>query len=665
MALLDWIFGQSNPFAPDTYGFFRGLYPPDTRPMPGGAPTLDAPTSPAYLPLPSPVSGETPLGSGAPIPPPFPKTPPMDANAAMRRPMGVFDFGRVPPASATIPDSASSNDVSGYARATRTIESGSPQGDYGAIGPANKSGQRAYGAYQIMDFNIPTWTKEVLGQSMTPQQFLQNPQAQDQVYQAKFGALAQKYGPEGAARAWFTGSPTGTGTDVTGTSADQYVQRWRNAYGQTADAPDTTRMMYQPPWSGRNVVPAADSIPQAAANFASPDALYSQNLKTATGNLPMNIPAAAASFAPAEPSPYQESTPNRDIAGLASQWANSAPLGQMAANWQPPNLKPTAPTSTTPARKPFDWGSEAMIWPTLAAFGQGLMQPTLYGFRGSLGQGLSDATKYMQTAPDIALKRQLMRAEIGIKEASVQQREALQKIASNGDMPQALRLIAGLGDTGKFVDAFMKLDSATQRQLAENESVKTLLTESAKIQAQTSPGAIQGQAALKGAEVRAEALAKVDAAKEAGREEQMKSAGIVMQSIDKASKQAQSSWTTGTPGVILRQVPGTAARDLEATVDTIKANIGFDKLQQMRASSPTGGALGQVSDFENKLLQSVVGNLETSQSKEQFLENLGRVKRIYSDIINKGIRPGEEGKYFAGSPSTSTPEPPSGFRLVR
>ena len=75
-------------------------------------------------------------------------------------------------------------------------------------------------------------------------------------------------------------------------------------------------------------------------------------------------------------------------------------------------------------------------------------------------------------------------------------------------------------------------------------------------------------------------------------------------------------------------------RDVRARLDTIRANIGFDRVQQMRESSPTGGALGQVTEFENRLLQSTLGNLEQSQSREQILENLGRIESIYLDIVH-------------------------------
>ena len=124
-----------------------------------------------------------------------------------------------------------------YADSIANIESG---GKYDVLGPETKTGDRAYGKYQIMGANIPTWTKEILGQSLTPDEFISNPQAQDAVFQGKFGQYVDKYGPEGAAQAWF-GGPGAVGKtdrkDQLGTSVGSYGQRFMAGIGDTAAAP--------------------------------------------------------------------------------------------------------------------------------------------------------------------------------------------------------------------------------------------------------------------------------------------------------------------------------------------------------------------------------------------------------------------------------------------
>jgi hypothetical protein len=118
------------------------------------------------------------------------------------------------------------------------MESG---GRYDAIGPvANAAGNRAYGKYQVMDFNIGPWTQEVLGRAMTPQEFLADTKAQDAVFNAKFGAYKQKYGPGGAARAWFAGEGgmnNPNARDVLGTSVAGYERRFLGGGGSTGAPP--------------------------------------------------------------------------------------------------------------------------------------------------------------------------------------------------------------------------------------------------------------------------------------------------------------------------------------------------------------------------------------------------------------------------------------------
>lgn len=91
---------------------------------------------------------------------------------------------------------------------------------------------------------------------------------------------------------------------------------------------------------------------------------------------------------------------------------------------------------------------------------------------------------------------------------------------------------------------------------------------------------------------------------------------------------------TGMVGSMTQGIPGTSAHNLQETLTTIKANIGFDKLQAMREASPTGGALGQVSDFENTQLQAIYGSLAQSQSEPQFRYNLMRLYNTYNDIVH-------------------------------
>lgn len=119
-------------------------------------------------------------------------------------------------------------------------------------------------------------------------------------------------------------------------------------------------------------------------------------------------------------------------------------------------------------------------------------------------------------------------------------------------------------------------------------------------------------------------------------EQQQRYAGVVLEDIGRVRERIENSAlpVTGV-GSLLQSIPGTPAHDVSKLTDTIRANIGFDRLQQMREASPTGGALGQVSEMENRLLQATLGNLELSQTEEQFLDNLNRLEELYTQIMRK------------------------------
>jgi len=117
------------------------------------------------------------------------------------------------------------------------IESG---GRYDAVGPAVKrkdgSVDYAYGKYQVMGANIPSWTKQALGVALTPQQFLANNKAQEAVFEDQFARNTAKYGsPQDAASVWFSGKPlakAGQRADILGTTVPAYVNKFNALYGK-------------------------------------------------------------------------------------------------------------------------------------------------------------------------------------------------------------------------------------------------------------------------------------------------------------------------------------------------------------------------------------------------------------------------------------------------
>lgn len=165
-------------------------------------------------------------------------------------------------ASGRAPTFASLSPSMDFGNAIAGIES---SGRYDALGPVTKTGDRAYGKYQVMGSNIPVWTEKYLGRRMTPEEFLASPEAQEAVFQGEFGRLAAKYGPEGAARAWFAGEGgmnDPNRKDILGTSVADYGRRFSERLGGTGGA--------QPVQVAQADIPMAGATP--AQGFAVPEA---------------------------------------------------------------------------------------------------------------------------------------------------------------------------------------------------------------------------------------------------------------------------------------------------------------------------------------------------------------------------------------------------------
>ncbi|GGE29895.1 hypothetical protein GCM10011360_17450 [Primorskyibacter flagellatus] len=122
-----------------------------------------------------------------------------------------------------------------YREAIASIESAG-SGGYRAIGARHPKLGRALGKYQIMEANIGPWSQEVLGRTVSADEFLASDDIQDQIFDAKFGGYVERFGEAGAAQAWFAG-PGGVGKnsrkDVHGTTVGVYGQKFMAAMGQS------------------------------------------------------------------------------------------------------------------------------------------------------------------------------------------------------------------------------------------------------------------------------------------------------------------------------------------------------------------------------------------------------------------------------------------------
>ncbi len=105
-------------------------------------------------------------------------------------------------------------------------------------------------------------------------------------------------------------------------------------------------------------------------------------------------------------------------------------------------------------------------------------------------------------------------------------------------------------------------------------------------------------------------------------------ANSVLDEVKKAKK--LTGPTTAGAGGLLKSLPITEARKLDGHIQTIRANLGFDRLQLMRdLATQTGGALGQVAVQELFALQNSVTALDQLQKHSDLYAALTKIERHY------------------------------------
>lgn len=95
---------------------------------------------------------------------------------------------------------------------------------------------------------------------------------------------------------------------------------------------------------------------------------------------------------------------------------------------------------------------------------------------------------------------------------------------------------------------------------------------------------------------------------------------------------AEGMPATGTIGNLMANLPESNAAELRRQTEVLKATAKVDNLQAMRAASPTGGALGAVSDKESEMLAAKSGALDPSSPN--FLRDLEDYERSLLRVIH-------------------------------
>ena len=117
--------------------------------------------------------------------------------------------------------------------------------------------------------------------------------------------------------------------------------------------------------------------------------------------------------------------------------------------------------------------------------------------------------------------------------------------------------------------------------------------------------------------------------------------GFINRKVDEITNLLLQEEANGWNGV-LAALPEGSAKALKQAITTLQANVAFSTLQEMRNNSKTGGALGNVSDTEIKLLYSKLGSLDELNRKDQLLTTFREIRYNANEALH-----GVKRKFFS------------------
>lgn len=228
----------------------------------------------------------------------------------------------------------------------------------------------------------------------------------------------------------------------------------------------------------------------------------------------------------------------------------------------------------------------------------------------------SESLSLAQEAQQAATKQAALRKAELSEAQELKLRQELAALGPAASEDQVLAVVTKYGSPDKIMAAL----SAKQSREAQRQQQRDIAEQRLDIQR-------QGLAFKR--ELQDTKIAEKTEKQEAAAKGAFDNAGRVIQTVTEA-KQLVGPFTAGYGGA-LAVLPGTDARKLQNKISTIKANLGFDRLQQMRDASPTGGALGQVAVQEINFLQSTVASLDQLESPADITAALNKIEEHYSN----------------------------------
>lgn len=85
-------------------------------------------------------------------------------------------------------------------------------------------------------------------------------------------------------------------------------------------------------------------------------------------------------------------------------------------------------------------------------------------------------------------------------------------------------------------------------------------------------------------------------------------------------------------GRVTKNIPGTDAYQIDAEINTLLSNLGFNALNSARAASANGASgFGQLTEREMEILQSLIAPLKFGLKKDEFISQLDRIESFLTE----------------------------------
>jgi len=110
---------------------------------------------------------------------------------------------------------------------------------------------------------------------------------------------------------------------------------------------------------------------------------------------------------------------------------------------------------------------------------------------------------------------------------------------------------------------------------------------------------------------------------------------VITNAASNARQILKDGWmTTGTPGRVAANLSESPAAELRRQIGVLKSQATIETLSAMRQASPTGGAMGAVSDKEGDMLAAAAGAIDPNADKADVVKALDNYERTLLRVIH-------------------------------